>query len=190
VEGIHRRFVLRASPLQRLGWCSPPVWPVSAPETREWPPDKTPFPYEVVRKWRDLAVSVRDWLTTAADLHHGDIQDDDRRNEATYWLNHGLYRWMQDGDVCPILKWEEEGPRFYLLWPRTLYGALGVQIALAIARSDGVASCISCGLPFLPSRKPAKGRRAFCRRCGKRAADRLAARDYRSRSRYREKDSA
>ncbi len=41
---------------------------------------------------------------------------------------------------------------------------LGVQIALAVARTDALYTCDACGHPFTPRRRPAEGRKAYCQR--------------------------
>lgn len=62
--------------------------------------------------------------------------------------------------------------------PTGLAGALGVQLAAAIASPLGVYRCDACGLPYMPSRKPQEGRSRFCPRetCGARAWNRASYR--------------
>ena len=63
-----------------------------------------------------------------------------------------------------------------------LFGAIGVQLMLAITNTDGVAFCSGCGKFFLPSRRPNPKRRRYCEECKKRKMPgRDAARDYRAR---------
>lgn len=66
----------------------------------------------------------------------------------------------------------------------TLYGALATQLLTAVAGA-GFWLCANCGRPFVPKRKPAAGRRAFCSAptCGAKAAIRFAVNDCRRRQR-------
>ncbi len=43
------------------------------------------------------------------------------------------------------------------------------------------ATCAWCGVTFRPKRLPSVGRRSFCKKCGKRAARKMAKRDCRAR---------
>ena len=64
-----------------------------------------------------------------------------------------------------------------------LPGALAVQLLGAIA-GEGFALCSACGSPFAPGRRrPAFGKRRYCRACGPKAAERHAKSAYRSRLR-------
>jgi predicted RNA-binding Zn-ribbon protein involved in translation (DUF1610 family) len=57
-----------------------------------------------------------------------------------------------------------------------LSGALALQLAFAVASSEGVTTCFACGRFYTPSRRPAAGRRSFCPDCGLRAAWRTSKR--------------
>lgn len=59
-----------------------------------------------------------------------------------------------------------------------LSGYLGVQLAAAIALTEGQAICSECGMGYLPKRKPNPNRRRFCGRC-KPAAWKHSKRDLR-----------
>ena len=63
-----------------------------------------------------------------------------------------------------------------------LYGTLAYQLMIAVARTDGLATCCACGKSYIiTGRRPNPDRRNYCHSCGKAAADRDAARDYRRR---------
>jgi hypothetical protein len=46
--------------------------------------------------------------------------------------------------------------------PQALFGALVVQLALTISRTDGLALCSGCGLSYVPSRRPRDTKRRYC----------------------------
>jgi hypothetical protein len=62
-----------------------------------------------------------------------------------------------------------------------LFGVLATQLMFAASTTEGAAVCSACGLPFFPKRRPKAGQRRFCDRplCGRKAANRHAARDFR-----------
>ncbi len=89
-------------------------------------------------------------------------------------------RWLQIGDVGLVCGWGRNAPAVRVATP-CLFGALALQLLLTVARTNGFSFCSACGRPYLPSREPRAGRH-YCRACGKRAAGRDAARDYRYRA--------
>lgn len=113
--------------------------------------------------------------------------EDPRRHFAEH-----VNAWLRLGGVVPHLDWgySVAEPRLSLRSPvgvlppyGNLFGALAVQLMLAVARIDDLAFCHSCHLPYVPPRRPTPGRRSFCPACGKRAARRAAASDFRQRQR-------
>jgi len=54
-----------------------------------------------------------------------------------------------------------------------LFGALALQLVLALSRTDGFAICHSCGGAYIPTRRP-RSIRHYCSRCGHKAAVRDA----------------
>ncbi len=58
-----------------------------------------------------------------------------------------------------------QGPPEIAFTTHSLVGALATQVALATARSDGMAICTACGHMYLPERRPALGRRNYCQTC-------------------------
>lgn len=84
--------------------------------------------------------------------------------------------WLDMGGVRPALSWP--GWHFELR-SRGLYGALGIQLMMAIASSDGFALCSGCGAVFSPEKHPAVGKRRFCEECREKGIPmKLASRDY------------
>ena len=95
--------------------------------------------------------------------------------------------WLLLGDVQPRLNWgftNAAEPIFkdpeIALRGGGLFGALGTQLALAVAQTKGFAFCTNCGRDFSPEkRRPSVGRRRYCSRKGcKQASRRDAQRDY------------
>jgi len=90
-----------------------------------------------------------------------------------------INEWLGDAGVALELNWTGNEPRLILTGGRA-FGALGVQLLLAVT-ANNLAVCDGCKLPYLrEGRKPQKGRRNFCRTCGKKAAWKMQARDFRA----------
>jgi hypothetical protein len=66
-----------------------------------------------------------------------------------------------------------------------LFGVLAIQLLLATTLNEFLFTCAACGKFFnaAPAERPRTGQRAFCSECGRKAAMRFAARDYRARRR-------
>jgi hypothetical protein len=64
-----------------------------------------------------------------------------------------------------------------------LFGALAVQLALAVGKSNGIGTCDGCGGEYSPvERRPKAGQRKFCKKCRvKGIPKKLAHEDYRTR---------
>ena len=89
--------------------------------------------------------------------------------------------WLAEGMVQPMFAWGEIGTSV-ALGSRCLFGALGLQLLVTIAGSQGMALCSACGHWYSPSRQPRPGQRSFCVTCRQnRAPGRCASRDYRKR---------
>jgi DNA-directed RNA polymerase subunit RPC12/RpoP len=88
--------------------------------------------------------------------------------------------WLLWGGVRPTM---EYGRDFWSvkLTGHGLFGVLAVYLSLSIAKTGGFAICTSCSRPYLPRRQPNANRRQYCPECGRKAAMRDAARDYRRR---------
>lgn len=89
--------------------------------------------------------------------------------------------WLEQGDVRPTFSWREAGWHFSL--QGGTFGILGVQIMLAVSKSQGLAICDGCGNPYLRTqRKPQTGRNNFCTNsdCGEKGASKLRRRKKRA----------
>jgi len=56
-----------------------------------------------------------------------------------------------------------------------LSAILSTELLLAVARSRRIYTCSECARPYIPKRKPTRGERTFCRRCGIKASWRHAS---------------
>lgn len=96
-------------------------------------------------------------------------------------------RWLAWGFVRPTFSWKNGSALIRMEsggWAaEALLGALAVQLLIAVNGSGGLALCCGCGGPYLPSRRPAEGRRHYCSACRIEVAQRDAARAYRARRR-------
>jgi hypothetical protein len=104
------------------------------------------------------------------------------------FVTHAVNCWLNWGRARPQIDWEGSTPTIELttggIWPMyadRLAGALALQLAYAVASSEGVATCFACGRFYTPTRRPAAGRRSFCPDCGLRAAWRTSKRVTRGR---------
>jgi hypothetical protein len=68
-----------------------------------------------------------------------------------------------------------------------LFGVLAVQLLLATTLTELLFTCAACGTIFnaAPAERPRRGERAFCSKCGRKAAMRFASQDYRDRKKER-----
>jgi hypothetical protein len=92
--------------------------------------------------------------------------------------------WLQLGGVRPaVFLMEGTDLRLELGGPN-LFSFLGIQLALAVSRTDQMAICSNCGRPYIATgRRPAINRRSYCLVCRDSGVpQRDAARDYRSRT--------
>ncbi len=117
-----------------------------------------------------------------------------RRHLAMDALCHWTSRLVADCGLRPTLALGDRPDGFNLVFSdlrgdlsvfpygMSLFGALTLQLLTAITGS-GFATCSGCGALFVPRRRPAFGRRRYCKQCGQRAALRDAKADYRARKR-------
>lgn len=153
---------------------------------------------EPMAAYREYSRAARAVLNVAAQLHAGKVgSSEDVSLIAAFCpiapglspleeaarqrliLSAVLGDWMRD-TVHPELDWGDSSPTIDLR-PNGSFGAIVTTLAFAVARTDGLALCASCGQAFVPPRRPAAGRRSYCGECGPRAARRDASRDYRRR---------
>jgi hypothetical protein len=172
--------------------CSPQ--PVRADRTRliDWR-------QEPLTKWQEIGQRARALLTVAAAVHDEKPAPFDTWSDAAWGLpthsgserrfipaadRQGLAdavnRWLTISAVSVAFEWQDDRS-VLTLHPRSLVGAVALQLAMSAARTDGLRLCSNCGRPYVPDRKPAANRRSYCKDCRRRAAQRDAARDYRKR---------
>lgn len=175
-------------PMARLPWCEPRGYR----QGRAW---------ESVDTWRGYARKFRAVLNVAARLHQGrpagpedwrelNIDDSDvtvRRRLAQERVQLGvvLSQFLGQARVGMEFVWDAETPA---LSPSGagLFGALVLQLASAVGRSDGLAICSACSKSYIPRRRPRPDRRQYCDECRDRQVpQRDAAADYRQRRRGR-----
>jgi hypothetical protein len=90
---------------------------------------------------------------------------------------------LELGGVQPSFFWVDESPRLTFA-SGDLFGALALELALAVGRTDSLAACSGCGMTYMPGKRRRGGRRNYCESCQKRGVPvRDAARDYRARLR-------
>jgi hypothetical protein len=88
------------------------------------------------------------------------------------FLDTSLVRDMEDSNLGLTLSLAERRPRLVVGF-RSLFGALVLQLVLAITESRGLTICLGCGEPFFPQRNW-----KYCNRCGRKAAMRAASKRY------------
>lgn len=154
---------------------------------------------EPLSSWGDLGKRARAMLTVAATVHDQKPAPLETWREAAWDLPMysgsqsrfiaaserpamaaAVNGWLTIGGVGVEYVWEGDRPTLTLR-PRSLVGAIGLQLAFSAARTDGLRLCFNCGRPYTPERTPAPNRRNYCKDCGLKAAQRQAARDYRER---------
>lgn len=83
--------------------------------------------------------------------------------------------------------WSAKQRPMLQLEPGGVLGAIGLQLAQALARTDGLSLCDGCGTGYTPRRESRAGQRRFCNTCRANRVPQLAAeRDYRKRRRERD----
>ena len=122
-----------------------------------------------------------------------DILSDESGADAWAMVVAAVNLWLADGDARPqvVLHETRGGPeprvRFGTPWSFgapswPLFGALGLQLALAIGETS-VAICDGCGKHYRPKRMPSVGRSHYCSTCGPRVAARIRQRRRRAAAR-------
>ena len=91
--------------------------------------------------------------------------------------------WMQITPPNAILTWPSKDQIEFSLGSLGPLSAAAKELAFTIAQIDALAVCAECGKPFIPKRRRAQSRRAYCQKCGKQASDRRAQREKRARER-------
>ncbi len=151
---------------------------------------------ESLAVWRKYGRRARAALRIAAEINvggsNGELQDwrdmtgdsgdelPDHREDALDRFCQALDWWLYLAGVRPRVSMRGPSIEFS---SDGLFGALGLQLALVAVRRPGLASCSSCGRPYLPSRRLQSGRSNYCPSCGLAAARRDASARYRERQR-------
>jgi hypothetical protein len=107
------------------------------------------------------------------------------RREIAYLV--GL--WLHMGGVQPRLQWESSVPRIVLssgqFGAAGFFGALAIQLMLAVSDARELVECSFCGRPYVPARKPNPNRDHYCPDCGRSAALSRASARHREKQRER-----
>ena len=156
--------------------------------------------WEPVNVWFQIAGHFNAILNIAAALHLGrkgkkrdwdlikPMLDSEGRTlrAERYWLGTEIDAMLKIGDVRPTFSWVHHHPTIKYAtggaWAN-LFGYLALQLALAVSRTDGLATCSACGRSYMPDRRPNPDRRSYCEDCGLPAAQRDASRAYRAKLR-------
>lgn len=95
--------------------------------------------------------------------------------------------WLRLGGVEPHLQWIELTPAIKLgsgqYGEAGFFGAIAVQLMLAVSDTGELVTCSVCGRPYVPTRKPNPNRERYCPDCGRKAALARAAAKYREKQR-------
>jgi hypothetical protein len=167
----------------------------------------SPLGYESLDCWRAHAWYVASILKVSSKLHAGNLATEEdwygvlRGNEdeeihrasQPIYKNHDMQRYALEAcinqmidlaNVTPKLVWDCNLPKIIFAsgeWGG-LFGAITMQLMLAISQKGDFATCSGCGMSYLPFRKPKYGQRNYCEACRKSNIPiRDAARDYRRR---------
>jgi hypothetical protein len=100
--------------------------------------------------------------------------------DALYKLQNLVNGWLWLGNVMPVINMANDGPSVGV-HTQGVFGALAIQVMLAVTGIGGIAFCSYCGGWFRVHRQPKYTNRRFCGECDRKAATRLASRDYRKR---------
>lgn len=153
--------------------------------------------WEPLELWRHFARVARAMINVAAMLHQEKIGATEdwqiifewHERSEPWWpralrferliLAMVVNDWIELGNVRPRLDWDGEKPE--IRFDGSLFNALTVQLMAVTSKTGGTALCSSCGEPYLVSRRPRTGENHYCQdpECGKKAAQRDAARRYR-----------
>jgi Homeodomain-like domain len=185
------------------------MWSVPPPLPRKrqvWPlplhcmPDETGgYLRERVDGWRFWARRAKAALDIGAQLHQGQVaagstwriacargerwSSPSTLQEAWSELELVVNDWISFMPVRPSVALRDGRPAI-LLGGGHLFGALAVQLALAICRTEGLGICSACGHSYIPARRPRAGQRQYCPTCRElKRPVRDAEADYRRRKR-------
>jgi DNA-directed RNA polymerase subunit RPC12/RpoP len=97
-----------------------------------------------------------------------------------YVLGQLVHEWLEIGGVQPFWRVRPGGSSI-VLGGFGVFGALATQLLFVVSRTKGFSVCASCGRPFSPKHQPLSTRLNYCSRCGLRAAQKEASKNYRRR---------
>ena len=165
-------------------------------------------PWEPVEAWRMWAQRAQATLAMAAELKEGKIPGEghwrvafglegipndlgrprppQRVEEGWRELIYQLNFWLGAAEVRPFLEYQNGQASMSLGsgWGNSpLFGALAIQLALAVSGASGYAVCDECRIVYAPSRTPRTGESHFCTTCraSRKAPQRNASARYRAR---------
>ena len=139
-------------------------------------------PWEPLEAWRTWARRAHAFLAVAAALQQKQVgveadwrmATDSRmetpRTPADGWRALTYYAgfWLKAADVRPWPQFQDGMVRFAIGsdWGHSpLFGAIAVQLVLAISGTPGFAVCDACRNVYAPLRSPRAGERHYCRTC-------------------------
>jgi hypothetical protein len=139
-------------------------------------------PWEPVNAWRTWARRAHGLLAVAAALRQNDrgaesdwriatdttMETPRTRTEGWRVLAYFADYWLKAADVRPWLQFQDEVVRLTLGsdWGHSpLFGAIAVQLVLAIGGAQGFVVCDACGNVYAPQRTPRAGERHYCQTC-------------------------
>lgn len=160
-------------------------------------PETNYLVYEPLDWWRRYARQAKAMLEIASALHKGTLgQDADWRSlfdgeplPSGYghyqgngtMLTLSVEAWLGQGIVVPHFQWRGPETTISLYHQNQLFGALTVQLVMAVARALGRWRCSVCDEPYTPNRRPRDGENHYCNRCRKLEGNRIRAQRYRNR---------
>jgi hypothetical protein len=174
-------------------WCRP------LPQEQGWY-------WEPIAAWHRYAQQMRAVLNIVARLHQGQLGSDRdwrvlyyKEDPVPWWkrvisadrsmVSVVVNEWLAFAGVRPVYSWDLGGKASIMMAGGSLFGALIVQLAIAIGRIDGLAVCSGCGVSYVPSRNPRSDQRRYCPVCRHRHVPvRDAAADYRRRQKRARSD--
>jgi len=165
-------------------------------------------PSEPLESWRNYAAGAKALLNLAASLHLGEpgqledwrtlgeteqptgITTKVRRENARWIFSQTVQTWLRNAGIRVVYQWLGETPEL-TIGGQWLFGALSLQLAMAVGQSGGLATCTACSIFYTPSRRPRSGQRHYCASCREQKIPvRDAARTYRDRKRDSRKEDA
>ncbi len=101
-------------------------------------------------------------------------------------LGHCVQTWLESVNIMPVALWDQEHNEYQLqLGPAdrgypNLFAHLSWELMREVCGIQRIGICSACKQPYsLGRRRPSKGRKNFCRECGRTAAVRLATQRWR-----------